>query len=308
MKKYLKSALKITVSVLLIGFILLNVDRENVVRYFSQFNFRYAPLIVLLLVLNYVFSSIRWKQLLIYKNTAHVSTGYLIGLYFIGSFFNNFMPTSIGGDVFKIYKLGKRIDSVSNAFSATFMERFTGVISLVFISAFGLIGVLLKGVASDSAMFYYLSWSIVGLFLLFGAGTFAGLKILDFLRKKINKLNSIYDSLVMYRGKNRVLIVAFLTSFIVQFMAIFTQYFIFVALGSHIDVYKSLFIFPLITLASFFIPSLNGIGVQDILYKFSNTFLFIAEPAAIAASFIYHLFRLGVSLIGGVLYALGKAD
>jgi hypothetical protein len=55
------------------------------------------------------------------------------------------MPTSIGGDVFKVYTLGKKLNNVSDAFSATFMERFTGLISLVFIAIFGLIGVVLTG-------------------------------------------------------------------------------------------------------------------------------------------------------------------
>ncbi len=308
MKKYAKPILKITVSILLIAFILMKVDTANIVKSFASFNLWYAPIIIGLIVLNYVFSSIRWKQLLIYENTSQVSVKYLVGLYFMGSFFNNFMPTSIGGDVFKVYKLGKRIDSTANAFSATFMERFTGMIALVFIAIFGLIGVLLRGFTSESNMFYVLVLAVFGLLLAFVLGAFIGLKILDVLRKKISKFNSIYDSLIAYRGKTKILVIALLTSFIVQFMSIFTQYFIVLALGTQMDIFKTLFIFPIITLASFFIPSLNGIGVQDILYKYSNQFLLIPEPAAIAASFIYHLFRLGVSLFGGVLYALGKAE
>ncbi len=308
MKKYLKTILKVCVSIALISFILLKIDRASVLKSFETFNPIYIGVIVLLIVGNYVFSSIRWKQLLIYENTDSVSTKYLIGLYFMGSFFNNFMPTSIGGDVFKVLKLGKKIKSNANAFSATFMERFTGVISLVFLAFFGLIGTLLRGFSSDSNLFSYMIFSLIGLVILFVFGIYVGLQLLNFLRKKITKLDTIYTSLIAYKGKTKVLVIAFLTSFIVQIMTVFSQYFIFVALGYTPDVFRAFFIFPIIILASFFIPSLNGIGVQDILYKFSYVFLVIAEPAAVAASFIFHLFKLGVSLIGGVLYALGKAD
>mgnify|MGYP000035334764 FL=1 len=70
----------------------------------------------------------------------------------------------------------------------------------------------------------------------------------------------------------------------------------------------ALFIFPVITLISFFVPSLNGLGVQDALYM--QLFLVVGIPAEISlsASIIYHLLRLFVSLFGGVLYALGKSD
>ena len=267
---------------------------------------RYGALIILFLVLNYVVSSVRWKKLLVHANTEKVTLGYLTSLYFIGAFFNNFMPTSIGGDVYKIVKLGNKIGSKADAFSATFMERFTGMIALVFISLFGFIVTFLKGTGSNE--FVLIGSVVLILFVVFGVSGFVGLKTLEIAKKKIAKLEKIYNSLMQYKGQNQVLFVAFLTSFIVQFLSIFTQYFIFVAIGVKLDIFKSLFIFPVITLASFFIPSLNGIGVQDFLYKFSNIFLAINAPAAVASSILYHLFRLIVSLFGGVLYALGKDE
>jgi len=61
--------------------------------------------------------------------------------------------------------------------------------------------------------------------------------------------------------------------------------------------------FPLITLIGFFVPSINSYGVQDYLYDL----LFpVGSGIAIAASIIYHMVRMLVSLLGGVFYALGK--
>jgi uncharacterized protein (TIRG00374 family) len=242
MKKNLGVILKILVSLSLIAILVYTIDLQKVLHYFQTFNLAYLPLIILFIILNYIISSVRWKSLLIHQNSQGVSVWYLTSLYFIGSFFNNFMPTSIGGDVFKVYTLGKKLNNVSDAFSATFMERFTGLISLVFIAIFGLIGVVLTGSVDESSIFKYLVLSIFGLFAFFGLGTFVGIKLLDILRKKISKFNKIYDSLMVYKGQYRVLVVAFFTSFIVQFLAIFTQYFIFVGLGQSVDVFKALFI------------------------------------------------------------------
>jgi uncharacterized membrane protein YbhN (UPF0104 family) len=215
------------------------------------------------------------------------------------------MLTSVGGDVYKVFRLGKKLNNNSDAFTSTFMERFTGVISLIFIAIFGFIGVVLR----DRTVFADISTMLLfsgGFIVAAVVGVFAGIALLGRLKEKYKKLANIYDSIMVYKGNPKVIIIALATSFIVQLLAIFTQYFVFVALGHNLDVFKSMFIFPIITLASFFIPSFSGIGVQDYLYKFSNVFLVISEPVAVSASILYHLFRFGVSLIGGYLYAMDK--
>jgi len=303
MKKYRKLLLKVVVSLALFTIIFRNVSYESLADSFHKMDPIYLPVIFLLIVANYVVGAFRWKSFLIHENTGHVTVPYLINLYFIGAFFNNFMPTSVGGDVFKVYKLGKKIGNTTDAFTATFMERFTGVVALVLVSAMALI-YLLK------------AWGIL-VFAAFWLGMIVAFYALKFFAGKFEKINKIYQSFLMYKGNNKVLVIAFITSFVIQFIAIFTQYAVFSALGFNLPLLYSMFIIPVITLASFFIPSLNGVGVQDALY-----ILFFGEAAyiglfggvgvgtevALSASIIYHLSRLFVSLIGGVLYALGKAD
>src|SRR5262249_19809847 len=50
--------------------------------------------------------------------------------HFIALFFNNFLPTSIGGDVFRIYYLGRREGYAAIGLSV-FMDRVLGFFSLV---------------------------------------------------------------------------------------------------------------------------------------------------------------------------------
>jgi len=294
MSKTLKLLLKILVSGSLLALIFLRIDKESLIESIRILDLRYAPVIVILLILNYVVGAFRWKSLLVHKNSDRVGIPYLINLYFIGAFFNNFMPTTIGGDVYKVYKLGKKINSTVDSFSATFMERFTGVIALVLISVVSLVQLL----------------GLWGAILLVGfiLSILVGFIVLSFLSTKYEKLKKIYDSITLYRKHGKVIFWAFITSFLIQLFAIFTQYFVFKALGIDLPIVYSMVIFPIITLASFFIPSLNGIGVQDALYMRFFLTVGVVEPASLSASIIYHLFRLGVSLIGGVLYGLGKDD
>lgn len=293
-KKTLNLILKIVVSGALLTIIFLRVDKQQFAQSVKLLDLKFVPLIIFLLIANYVVSSYRWKSLLIHGNGEKITVKYLIYLYFTGAFFNNFMPTTMGGDVYKIYKLGKKIDNTVDAFSATFMERFTGVIALAFISVVSLVQLL--GL-----------WGVI-LLVGFFVGIIAGYLMLGFLSTKIKKLRKIYDSISVYRKHPKVVWQAFLTSFIIQLIAIFTQYFVFLALGQPLPIFYSLFVFPVITLAGFFIPSINGLGVQDALYMQLFQQVGVAATLSLSASIIYHLFRLGVSLIGGVFYAMGKDD
>lgn len=294
-----KSLIKILVSLVLLTVIFLKIDVGSVVQNFNMLNTNLIPILVLLIILNYVVSSVRWKLLLIHSGSEKISVPYLTSLYFKGSFFNNFMPTSIGGDVYKVVTLGTKIKSKTNAFSATFMERFTGVIALVIISYFGLVQVL---------EVFGLNISPEVLVILFFAGTAGVFYFLKIFSAKFSILGKVYNSLYEYRSAKGTLFWAFITSFIVQFLAIFTQFYVFKAMGVDLPLIYSLAVFPVITLASFVIPSLNGLGVQDALYIQLFSSIGVPVTVSLSASIVYHLLRLFVSLIGGVLYAFDKSS
>ena len=307
-----KLILRLLITCGLFYYIFSSMDLKQVLLGISGLNPRYIPIIILLLILNYIVSSLRWKNLLIFENSEQVSLGFLTKLYFVGSFFNNFMPTSIGGDVYKIVVLGNKIGSKTNAFTATFMERFTGMVSLVLISYLGLVKTnsfwwtFIPQIYQDNKTFVFLYYFV----LIFGfwIAAFCGFYTLYFLRNKVTKIGNLYNSFLEYKSNYKVVVLALLTSFIVQLLSVSTQYCIFLALGYSIPIFHALFVFPVITLASFFIPSLNGLGVQDALYIQLLSVVGITSSVALTGSLIYHIMRLAVSLIGGVLYASVKSD
>ncbi|KKU30741.1 MAG: putative integral membrane protein [candidate division WWE3 bacterium GW2011_GWA1_46_21] len=299
-----KLLLKILVSLLLLAVIIWTQDTDKVFRNISGFNFIYALPVCLLLILNYIVSSVRWKALLIHQNSDKTPLKYLTSLYFIGAFFNNFLPTSIGGDGYKIYKLGQKINNTTDAFSATFMERFTGVMALTVISLASLISIL----GWFGLLLFFLFWIVA----VFGFFVLKKISAMSFTNKHLSllaqKTADVYRSLSQYASYKKELFWALITSFVVQLLAVFSQYFVFKGVGITLPIFYSLFAFPFIFLAGYAIPSLNGVGVQDALYVRLFGSIGVVSEIAVSASILYHLFRLGVSLIGGVLYAVGKAD
>lgn len=314
MKKETRNTIiKIAVSTILF-YIIYRQNNSNfsmVIANFGKFNFWYAPLVLFFIVLNYVIGAFRWKTLLVFENTKEVKVTELIGLYFKGAFFNNFMPTSIGGDVYKVVGLNQKIKNLSHSFASAFMDRFTGVVVLMLIALLSFPIALFKyDFFSEFIGIDITSMQAVGIALgfliLFVIGMFVGLKLLDLLAQKVEKLQKVNMALQEYVGSPKVVAKALGLSVLVQLVAIFTQYFVFMGLGVNIPVFFALMIFPIIALITFLPISLNGYGVQDGLYKYAFSFVGIADPISLSASLFYHISRLIISLIGGVLYAFEK--
>ena len=295
MKKYLKLTLKIIISTSLIGYLLLSTDISKVLDILFRVNPFYFFVASILIIVNYVFSSFRWRYLVL---DSKISIIYMIKLYFIGSFFNNFLPTSIGGDAYKIMKLGEKLGSKTNSFTATFLERFIGMIALLVISLYGYLTFSNLNIMSFLMVFILVILSFFAYLIFYPKFTFKP----KLLLKLFDVLDKIHASFMRYKKEPMLLGYSFLASLVVQMSAIFTQYYIFKSLEVTLPVDFSLFAFPIIFLSGYAIPSLNGIGSQEVLYTSFFSTIGVAAGICIAASFLYHISRLVVSLIGGLLY------
>jgi len=75
-------------------------------------------------------SAFRW-QLLLKTQGIRISQGYLSSSFLIGSFFNNILPTSIGGDIFRSLDIANKAKiSVGKSASVLVIDRFAGIISV----------------------------------------------------------------------------------------------------------------------------------------------------------------------------------
>ena len=295
MKGYLKLTLKIIVSLGLISYVILTNNFSSIVDSLIKSNLTYFSIALLLIVVNYVFSSIRWRYLVL---DAKVSIWYMIKLYFIGSFFNNFLPTSIGGDAYKIVALGDRIGSKTNAFTATFLERFIGMLALLVISIYGYFNFSNIGIFNFISVFLLVILAFFAFILFYPKFTFKP----KLLSKIFSAVDKIHTSFVRYKSEPLIVFYSFVASLVVQLSAIFTQYYIFKSLEITLPINFSLFAFPIIFLSGYAIPSVNGIGSQEVLYTSFFSMVGVTAAYCVAASFLYPIARLVVSLVGGIFY------
>ena len=292
MKKHLSVVLRITISLSLLFYLYKTQDVSKLKEILVTFNLKYLLLSLSLLLIGTWVSSLRWKTIL---ETSGFSPSIkkLFTLYIQGYFFNNFLPTQMGGDVYKSIGVGKDIKDHSTALFSVFMDRFSGLVILLLVALFGISSLFgFKGIIFSLLILF------VGLILYF--------PVLNLFAKKIKFFRKFKRaSLLFLKDKKRGLLVLFY-SLLVQVFSFSSTYALFLGLGVVLPLW-SVFAFMPIAAFSLLIPSFNGFGTQELVYSYLFANVGVTSIVSITASLLIHIVRLIMSLLGGIslLFGLG---
>jgi uncharacterized protein (TIRG00374 family) len=248
---------------------------------------------------------------------AHFSQWYLAISALIGIFFNNFLPSTVGGDVYRAYSTAKGVGSATDSLTVVAVERLTGIFAL---GTFGLVALPLGFSHFGNIP---IIWSALGglviLFLLFLAAmnhTVARtiknlfehpelLKI-PLLRKVQAKMKQIYDALVVYKRNKRVMFVAFLIGLLLQAYVIVYYYFIAYSLKLQVPFEYFFLIIPVASIVLLVPVFINGIGGRELTFMLLFSKFGVTASEAIAFSWIYLGMLLLQGIIGGIVYAVRR--
>ena len=129
----MKKPLKIFVSLVTLIFIAIFLDWHAVLESISRLKWWALPMASLLQVCAFLVGITRWHTLLCARGVTYRRKD-LVQPYFIGAFFNNFLPSSTGGDAFRIYHIHRSNHGTAAAFSPVITERVIGFTTLLLIS------------------------------------------------------------------------------------------------------------------------------------------------------------------------------
>lgn len=253
--------------------------------------------------------AVRWKTLLKTQNISY-STNYLFSSVLIGFFFNNFLPTTIGGDVYRALDTSKaKNSSLAKSTSVIIMERSTGIISAVTY----LIAALFLGFTQIRAEPIVLPIIIIFMFSMFfifillfpeklKLDTF--FKKIKFLHKFKDKLKTAYDTFRSFKKYKAALIKAIFLSFVLQFFLILNYYFCSLALGIDLNLLSFIFIVPMVATIAMIPITVGGIGLRENSLVFLMVSLGASNYKSTIVSLLLFLMLLIPGIIGGVIYAI----
>ena len=135
-RRYALMATKCVVSVALLAFLFSRID---VARLWTSVRRASVPWLLVALavyVVSVVASTWRW-HLLLDAQDVHVRRRSLFGSFLVALFFNNFLPSNIGGDVIRITDTARPAGSKTLAATVVLVDRGLGLMGLVFVAAVG---------------------------------------------------------------------------------------------------------------------------------------------------------------------------
>lgn len=257
-------------------------------------------------------SAVRWK-ILIKAQGDSVALGFLVQSYLVGTFFNNFLPSRIGGDVVRIWDGSKysQTKSLARSTAVILVERLTGiVVLLVFAAAASLIRMEFASqapviwVALISGMF---GLGLIGILFLPSCGRIlkkipetgwrgkAKVKALDF-----------HEALLSYSSAPSPLFKAFFWALLLQINVVVHYYMIGRAIHLSIPFLDYFIFIPIVHLILLIPITINGLGLREVSYIEIFSFYGISAGAAISFSMVDVGFMLVIGLAGGLTYILRR--
>lgn len=258
---------------------------------------------VLFFMLNISILSMRLR-LLFAGEGLKIPYGRVIQLTYIGYFFNNFMPTAVGGDIIKAYYANKQTGKTAKSVIAVFMDRFIGLFSFIYIAALALFmswasaQVQLKIIVLSFA----LGWTVAFLIILHGAVAKVVLGVLSRLKLWTigEKLSGAYRAAHEYKNKKKIILGVIGISVAAQGTYLFIVYLLARSIGSNVPFISVLLIMPIVAVVSM-IPSLGGLGLREgaMVALFGPI---IGSENAFSLSVLLLATLLIISLMGAVIY------
>jgi uncharacterized protein (TIRG00374 family) len=258
-----------------------------------------------LLSINMPLSSVKW-ELLLRLQGIHVGFMPALRAYWIGSFFSNYLPSNVGGDVVRLIVLkaeGKRAEVASSII----VERIAGLLVLLAFAAWGL--------ASRPQYFDFtgvipLLWALIAAASAMLAGALiwnqqaaALLNMLPFgstgvIAKATDFLSRIASAVTIYRRQPSALLIALLLSVPFYLFLMMVQYLALTAVGAQVALIEVMFVTPVILLIAMIPISINGLGIAEGAFLLFYTQLGVTPEAALAGALAVRILSLMVSLLG----------
>ncbi len=312
--RILQNVLKIVISLGLLGYLVYRADPARLFSVLSNITEKngllYLALAFGLMVVAVWFLALRWAVLM-KSYRFPLKTSQLFGFYLIGMFFNNFLPTSIGGDVMRIYKLISVTADRTSAFASVIIERLMGIAATLFMSIWALIYI------SQQFHDWRLLFAAIVLFLLIMA--FFAMLLRDWSFRIIlrifekftifkigEKFSKLFEAIHYFQDHRTVLWQVFLFSSVSQFLIVTMNYLIALAFNIQVSFGYLLMVVP-ISFVITMLPSINGIGIRDLGFVGLLAQIGVSTAEALTLSFMNLIIPMILSTIGGILFVVQKS-
>ncbi|HET7293757.1 MAG TPA: lysylphosphatidylglycerol synthase transmembrane domain-containing protein [Vicinamibacteria bacterium] len=300
--------IKIGVSLVLLGYLLHTTDMQALLVRVRQGDLLLLAFAVLLYVGMIVLSTWRWRTLMSAQGY-DASLRDLSASYLVATFFNNFLPSNIGGDLIRVQDSSRLTGSRrTTSLAIVAVDRILGFAALYALAAaaFLLGGAAVRHLAGARVVLLGLSLLFAFLALLyFREGTAralmarSGLVRIPWARERFEV---VQEAVHEYRRNFRAVLQAFGASLMLQTLFIYYYFAIARSLRIPLPLTACFLMVPLCTLVQSIPVSLNGWGIRESVFVLYFAQVGLAKDSALAFSLLGAGLVVLLSLSGAIVW------
>jgi len=278
-KNLLKLVLKIGVTAVCLWYISTKIHwtepidgKKSLKELFLESNKWWLVLAVLLFTVSKIISSYRLN--VYFRNmNVHLGEKKNLKLYWLGMYYNLFLPGGYGGNGYKVYLVNKyRKNGIRKNIGAMLVNRISGLVAI------GIITISLYYVSGIKIPYAGFAWILAPLLYGFYLG------VMKYFFKSFLKIHARL----------------FWWSMILQLMQLVSAYFILKAFHVRAEISDYLFLFFISAIATALPITIGGVGAREMVFLFGAKYLFLNYEIAISLSLMF--FILSALLSSGGMY------
>jgi glycosyltransferase 2 family protein len=287
-----KRGVRLAISAALLAFLFMGVQWGSVLEQARHLRPAVAALVVAVFGVQLFVSSWKWQWALRIHDL-HFPYPFLTRVLFIGFFLNNFLPTSIGGDAYRIYRTLPGEPPRSRAISAVLLERVVGICAFELYSqaplARAYVGLAGAGIAMAIGVFALLKMRLAS----WRNGRYLS-------SRWITPITENLRSIAQARSEWIPLVAL---SLLFQAQAVLVLYGLFNALDAPVSLAQAALIAAAAGVATVIPLSINGLGIVEATIASTAVALGVSYEAGLLVAVLIRILVLPLTLVAGLLYA-----
>jgi uncharacterized membrane protein YbhN (UPF0104 family) len=270
--KWLKLLLKIAITIVCLWYVSGKIDFKKAGEAIRDANAFYLLLALIAFVISKLIAAFRLN---IYFSNIGVCPGTLanLKLYWLGMFYNLFLPGSISGDAYKVITLTRLYNvPYKKTTSAVLLDRFSGLLGLgIILAVYG---------------FFVLENDLYIFSLAAGAVAAIGVLYLVIRYYFTDFRSSFFSTLFL--------------GILVQASQVIAIYLIMAALHIPVHVTEYIFLFLVSSVVSVLPLTIGGLGIREVVFLEGSSYFGLKEEVSVIISLLFYLITLFVSAFGAI--------
>ncbi|MEI6668260.1 MAG: lysylphosphatidylglycerol synthase transmembrane domain-containing protein [Acidobacteriota bacterium] len=302
--------LKIVVSAGLMTLLLAKTDLASLWSHFRSASPLWLAAALGLYLLMIVVSAWRWHLLLTAQHL-DVKRTWLVDSYLVATFFNNFLPSNIGGDVIRIRDTSAHAGSKTIATTVVLMDRGIGLLGLFMVAAIGASAAAAAG--GHTPVWASMLWMAFAGALAIGSAAVFLPGVVALVLKPLRaihqewvgeRISRLMGTLERFRSQPGSLVWCFGGALLVQAVLVAFYYAVARSMGIEVPIADLAVIVPVSFVVQMLPLSLNGLGVREATFRIYFAQIGLSAASALAMSLMGAALVMLFSLSGAVAYLM----